>query len=197
MKTFDELGYEVVHEALSKQTAEHLAIELELVKDLVYFTKNADQNNKYAFGDRQVDKSFAWYGAIATEALLIQLQPIIEQVTGKTLYPAYSYSRIYYNEATMAAHTDRPSCQYSATITIEVDETGPWEIWMENLAGATSALVLPVGTMVVYSGDKLKHWRNQYNGKKQIQVFLHYVDANGIYADFKFDKRPILGLSNV
>jgi len=27
----------------------------------------------------------------------------------------------------------------------------------------------------------------------QAQVFMHYVDANGPYAEWKFDKRPLLG----
>ena len=100
---------------------------------------------------------------------------------------------MYYNGAEMAVHRDRPSCQYSATMTIEVDETGPWEIWMENKYGDCSPFVIPVGSMLVYSGDKLAHWRETYTGKRQIQAFLHYVDADGEYANFKYDKRPMLG----
>jgi PKHD-type hydroxylase len=39
------------------------------------------------------------------------------------------------------------------------------------------------------------HWREKYTeGKWQAQVFLHYVDANGKYADWKYDKRNKLNL---
>jgi hypothetical protein len=64
---------------------------------------------------------------------------------------------------------------------------------MRNLKGEASAITIPVGSMVVYRGDQLEHWRNTYTGNKQIQVFLHYVDVNGQYADHKFDKREMLG----
>lgn len=30
--------------------------------------------------------------------------------------------------------------------------------------------------------------------KQQIQCFLHYVNANGPYKEFKYDKRPMMGL---
>jgi alkylated DNA repair dioxygenase AlkB len=122
----------------------------------------------------------------------MHLQPKVEEITGKKLYPAYSYARIYYNKASMPCHIDRPACQYSVSITIEVDPT-PWEIWMENHSGDASAIMLNVGDMIVYQGDKLKHWRDEYPGKKQIQAFLHYVDADGKYADYKYDKRAYLG----
>jgi hypothetical protein len=55
-------------------------------------------------------------------------------------------------------------------------------------------VILQPGDMVIYRGCDIKHWRDPYDGNQQIQVFLHYVDVNGKYADHKFDKRPMLGL---
>lgn len=117
----------------------------------------------------------------------------MEKVTGKKLHPTYSYARIYYNGATMESHVDRPSCQYSATLTVDVDDSGPWEIWLESLKSETLPIKIPVGSMLVYRGDLLNHWRNQYKGTKQIQAFLHYVDADGKYAHNIYDKRSMLG----
>ena len=155
---------------------------------------NANTEDKYWSNDPQVDKSFSWYGPYCFEALLQYTLPTMEKLTGKRLYPAYSYARIYYNGATMARHKDRPSCQYSATVTIEVDDSGPWEIGMQNYAGEEKMLSLPVGTMVAYRGDQLDHWREEpYNGNKQIQAFLHYVDADSEYSNLKYDQRVMLG----
>jgi len=193
MKTFDTDGYELVRGAIGEETARLLSIEFEMIRENIFELNNIDPNtNFFAGNDPQVERSFSFYSPICFDSLLLMLQSKVEEVTGKTLYPAYSYARIYYNGAEMASHIDRPSCQYSATLTLQVDET-PWEIYMENFAGEAKPLILPVGDMVVYRGDKLKHWRNKFEGKKQIQVFLHYVDANGEYADYKFDKRKLLG----
>jgi len=49
----------------------------------------------------------------------------------------------------------------------------------------------------VYQGTECDHWRNINISKKQIQVFLHYVDKNGPYPEFKYDKREMLGLESV
>ena len=192
--SFEKNGYEVVENVISKDAADLLAIEFQMVRDNLYLANDIDFDNESYGGDLQVANSFSWYGAYCFESLLIFLQPTVEKIVGKQLYPTFSYARIYYNGATMQRHMDRPSCQYSVTITISVDETGPWELWMRNLDGVAKPLVLPVGSMAVYSGDVLEHWREDpYKGKKQIQAFLHFVDVDGSYASHKYDGRKILG----
>jgi hypothetical protein len=69
---------------------------------------------------------------------------------------------------------------------------------MTNLDGAAKPLIIPIGSMAVYSGHILEHWREEpYKGKKQIQAFLHFVDADDVYADQKYDGREMLGSSAV
>jgi hypothetical protein len=36
------------------------------------------------------------------------------------------------------------------------------------------------------------HWREPFQGSRLVQVFLHYVDRNGPYADQRFDRRITL-----
>ena len=103
--------------------------------------------------------------------------------------------RIYYAGASMPKHVDRDSCEYSATLTLDTDGNEPWHIWMTDAAGSSSALALPVGSMCVYKGRELEHWRDTFTGTKQTQVFIHYVDANGPFAHLKFDGRPMLGFA--
>ena len=187
--------YEVVRGAVPPEQLQHMDIEFELIKKLQYMQGGQSEENKFMFGDSQVTNSFAYYSALCFEALSLQLQPLMEQITGKELYPTYTYARIYYNGATMAIHKDRPSCQFSSTVNISIDED-PWEIWFETLNGEHKAVKLWPGDLIVYKGDTLNHWRDAYQGQRQTQAFLHYVDKNGNYRDYKWDHRPYLGTAS-
>ena len=51
--------------------------------------------------------------------------------------------------------------------------------------------MLEEGDAVLYKGCEVDHWREPYTeGTKLAQVFLHYVDANGPYTEWKNDKKP-------
>ena len=52
---------------------------------------------------------------------------------------------------------------------------------------------LEEGDALLYKGCELFHWREQYKGKKQYNMFLFYVDKDGPFTEFKFDKRNKLG----
>jgi hypothetical protein len=73
-----------------------------------------------------------------------------------------------------------------------VDATNAKEI-LENMykehIGDTTSIMLDEGDAVIYRGCELPHWREAYNeGTKLAQVFLHYVDANGKFTEWKDDK---------
>ncbi len=40
----------------------------------------------------------------------------------------------------------------------------------------------------------MNHWRLPFEGNECYQLFIHYVRKNGEYSDFKYDKRPNIGL---
>jgi hypothetical protein len=50
---------------------------------------------------------------------------------------------------------------------------------------------------LLYRGIECPHWREAFEGDRQVQVFLHYVDQKGPLADWKFDKRPVLFSRNL
>jgi hypothetical protein len=57
---------------------------------------------------------------------------------------------------------------------------------------------METGDLVIYRGCEVEHWREEFiapEGSYHIQVFLHYVDANGPYADYKYDRRPSIGFN--
>lgn len=49
--------------------------------------------------------------------------------------------------------------------------------------------------MLIYKGCELEHWREPFQGYDCGQVFMHYNDEDGPFADKnKWDGRPMLGL---
>lgn len=133
------------------------------------------------------------YGDTLMESLLLHLQPTMEQLTGLTLLPTYSFLRIYETGAVLTRHTDRRACEISASVTLGYDAPELWPLWLETHEEPRS-ITLHAGDMLVYKGRELPHWRERFDGNYWIQVFFHYVDANGPLASYKFDGRDGLGL---
>lgn len=189
--TFSKNGYEVVRNVISKQLLKNLKIQFSMMRDInFYISKETD---KYAFGDSQSPNSFSVYSAPFFESLSLQLNDSISSTVGLKLSPTYTYARIYYRGATLGPHVDRPSCEYSTTICIDSD--CDWNFYIKDKNQTENAILLNPGDMCVYSGCDLMHWRHAYNGNEHMQCFLHYVDSNGKYKNFKYDKRPMMGIN--
>jgi hypothetical protein len=180
--------FKVVRNVLSPDTLDLLKNTILLSKIVKYYEEKKSQDNLRAFGDEQSPIGFPFYGETICDSLSVSLLPLMEETTGLKLFPTYTYGRIYWKGSTLSKHTDRPSCQYSATLCIDNDPK-PWPIYMDG-----KKLLLNSGDLAVYKGCEVEHWRDPYEGNQQIQLFLHYVDANGEYKDWKFDKRKLLGI---
>ena len=50
-----------------------------------------------------------------------------------------------------------------------------------------------VNNALIFKGMEKIHWREICNHDHFITVFLHYVDQEGPYKEYKFDKRSDLG----
>lgn len=144
-------------------------------------------------GDKLVPKSFSCYALPWFEALMLQVQPRLESIIGEEIIPGFSYARFYYPGATLPPHEDRPAAELSATMCLSVDPT-PWPIWVQNEFVDATPLYLEPGQALVYKGLETKHWREEYKGNEQAQVFLHYVRKNGPHTEWAYDSRPGLGL---
>lgn len=183
--------YEVVRNVISSDLCAFIDHGLELNKKLTYLNNQIDESSIEYFDDYQCPNAFPSYNLI-TNTLCLYLQQKIETVVEKSLFPTYSYSRIYYTGSTMREHVDRPSCEISASLCVSSDPT-PWELWFKNDYGENSVILYP-GDMIIYNGCLAPHWRNEYKGNRQSQIFLHYVDQQGKYADFKYDCREFIGM---
>jgi hypothetical protein len=105
---------------------------------------------------------------------------LIEKETGLSLFETYTFWRAYMYGSILNDHKDRESCEIS--VTANIDHSEPWPIHMED-----HWIKLEPGDAVVYLGCELKHGRKPFKGEYNYQVFMHFVDQNGPYKDFKGD----------
>ena len=146
------------------------------------------KDSRYKNGDELVPTSKVFLGPSYLDVLLPIIKPKLEKSWGKNLIPTYSYARILYPGSDLEPHIDRPSCEYSVTVTIGHNyENGfSYPIYMEG-----KPVNIPVGWGATYKGCEVQHWRDPLIGTPEnfwIQAFFHYVDANGPHADWAWDK---------
>jgi hypothetical protein len=163
----------------------------------------ADLVTQYALFDEiqdyHPDKEFvigahSKYADPLMESLLIKLHKTIEDSTGLTLIPTYSFFRVYRPGDELTRHVDRPSCEISSTVCFNYsydDSSYSWPIFMNG-----EKLTLHPGDLAVYKGCDVEHWREKFSagaGSWHVQGFFHYIDANGPFTDFKYDRRENIG----
>jgi hypothetical protein len=122
------------------------------------------------------------------ESLLICKISKVEEESNLKLLPTYSFWRMYTKFADLKPHKDRPSCECSVTVQIASDGT-KWPIYIDG-----EEIILEDGDAALYWGTEVEHSRKEFLGDYQSQVFLHYVDADGPFKEYVFDKRIHTGI---
>jgi hypothetical protein len=144
--------------------------------------------------DGLVRKTFASYADPLMESLLLHLTPTVEHYTSLAVQPTYSYYRVYRNGSELPPHTDRPSCEYTISVTFGMNYELPmdWPLIIGN-----NAISMRSGDAVLYKGIDIPHSRPVLDGAPglfHVQGFFHWVDPDGPHAEWKYDTRPSLGL---
>ena len=190
-KSFEDNGYLIIPKILSGELLDFIGIH-------AYSRARIEPTNPNI--DRPVPNTPCFYGDYTMENLSDFLLPKIESVTGMKLLPTYTYFRIYKAGDILKPHKDRPACEIS--ISMSLRKKGKiWPIYINNIGykkehnlegeGCTTSIMMEEGDAVLYRGCEVDHWREAYTeGTKLAQVFLHYVDANGPYTEWKNDKVP-------
>ena len=141
------------------------------------------------FNDPQIPNTFSIYSDHAMETILLQMIPTISKNINLPLLPSHSYTRLYKKGDELKKHTDRDSCEITASINLGGDS---WPIYVDD-----EKFNLSKGDILVYKGNELNHWREPFEGNECAQVFLHYILANSRFAKTNiFDKRKKLGIPN-
>lgn len=180
-ESFEKNGFVVLSNVLPKEQCDSLVkhmfdlyLEGKLVKD------------------DQCPLSDSVYGDPIFDDLLQKFAKPIGDHLGKTLLPTYTYCRIYRTGEVLKKHKDRPACEVSATMTLGFDAKHLWKIYFDEQKEIP--VDLQIGEMAVYAGCDILHWRPAFKGNWHVQVFFHYVDANGPHTDHAIDGRSNFGV---
>jgi hypothetical protein len=160
--------------------------EINLLKDYCEIKHITNKNDFDMFQVPTKDTSI--YGDPIMESLMLNKKTLMEKLTGKNLLATYSFWRMYTKFAPLHVHRDRESCEISVTVHIGGDGTS-WPIFVDN-----NPIETKPGDAVIYLGCELEHYREPFQGDWQSQVFLHYVDKDGINKEHERDKRLYWGL---
>lgn len=180
---FKNNGYCIVKNVISDE-----------LRDFVTQYALFDEMQDFNPDPEQVPGAHSKYANPAMETMLLHLHNTMEENTGLKLFPTYSFYRVYRPGDDLKIHKDRPSCEISSTMCFNYnydDTKYTWPIFMNGHRAE-----LKPGDMVIYRGCDLDHWREKFNYDEDVwhvQGFFHYVDVNGPYANFKFDKRSTIG----
>ena len=120
------------------------------------------------------------------------------------LRETYSYTRRYERGAYLGSHTDRPSCEISATLCLDyqTDDNKPWKIWVRNdknyantsaetvknesqdlnhrerVKNNCKSISLEPGDILLYQGPNIPHWRDYLLGEYSYHLFVHFFNAS-------------------
>ena len=178
---FDANGYVVLSDVLSKEQCAELT---------QYMFKLHKEGKLHQ--DTQCPISDAVYGDPVFDGLMVSFADSIGKHVNRKLLPTYTYARIYRPGEVLKKHRDREACEISATLTLGFDAKTSWPIFFDD--EKCVPIKLEPGEMAVYKGCDITHWRTAFKGEWHVQLFLHYVDANGPYKNQFKDKRNDFGV---
>lgn len=157
--------------------------------------------------DEQTESIISQYADPLIETLMDMSTSVIENNVGKKLWPTYSFFRIYDKGSDLKIHTDRPSCEYTVALCLgadpidqpyeifvgEEDETSDYKYYSDEgeykRYRIDHKFPMVPNNAVIFKGMHKIHWREICKHDHFITVFLHYVDQDGPYKEYKFDKR--------
>ena len=204
---FEKNNYVVIRNFIDPNTSALMyayVIEQAIRSDFKYINDHDryDPDWDGTWTDKQAFGSFSKYGDPLFDLLLNQVCPAISELSGRDLEPTYSYFRLYKNGDILERHRDRPSCEISTTLCLgynveNVDKSQypnyNWPIWVQSTDGSEVPVSLNPGDLILYKGCEIDHWREKYLGLNHAQVFLHFNDKDGPFAN-KWDGRHQLSI---
>jgi hypothetical protein len=150
-----------------------------------------------------VDISGHFYRPLTT--FLWGMTPIMEQLTGAALLPAYDYFRIYQHGDVCRVHSDRPSCEHSVSLTLHYSNGIAWPLEVGSVPVSEEgpcvddfgdepyhSVAMQAGDAVLYRGIDLRHGRMQPNPNDwSAHLFLFWVERDGPFKQHAFDEERL------
>ena len=119
------------------------------------------------------------YGRIPEyEELLRELTPTIKNVTGlHNITVENSYTRIYFNGASLKRHVDRVGLDLTLSLCTFSNLDKPWDLHVETEGGKVLSFDTKPGQGALILGTKMPHWRDDLvcgSDQYVIQSFYHW-----------------------
>ena len=217
---FENDGYFVVRRFFDDTTIQLMQTYWDLKWRLINFcdeekynvVHSVKQGDTLTVLDGDVGYSYNFYSDHLMESIELCYGQKVCDILKANLSPTYTFTRIYEKGSPLIPHLDRPSCEISATCPITISDDRPSTICVSNFKwnevtekpvkfsieqikkkGDYNEINLYPGDLMFYRGCERYHWRDPIESDYLIQFFMHFVEADGQYKDFVFDKRPFLG----
>ena len=204
---FDRDGYLFVPNAISDPINLYCPPLTDKEGKRLVGTNNYIRDNKIVYEpvESQVNGSMSRYNHPSYRPAHRLILKLIENILEMDLLPTYYFDRFYYKGQELSRHTDRPSCEISATVQVSTNREGAWPIWFQLPDNTEKSVSMKDGDMVIYKGYDIEHWREPLQSKygrvnkflnylqKKVddtyhhQIFFHYVNAQGPYVHFAYD----------
>jgi len=140
-----------------------------------YCLKKIDDSDRLVNSLDKKTFSLSFYDDLLMETFLSLKKPLVEKESGLNLLETYSYWRYYGFGSHLSLHEDRPSCEIS--ISACINKTDNWPFIIDN-----KKIELEIGEAILYLGIESTHGRlEDFEGDGLAQVFMHYVDKNGLF----------------
>ena len=193
-------GYAVLRGLIPPELASMLFKQIQMDLEASGKNFNAFAQKHALVENPTIELSGHFYRPLTT--FLWGLTPIMSQLTGKELLPSYDHMRIYHEGDHLRVHSDRPSCEHSATLTLYYSDGKPWPIEMgtQRVSGEDSytedwgdepyqSVEMQPGDAILYRGTELRHGRTQPNRNKwSAHLFLFWVERDGEFKEHAFDE---------
>ena len=105
----------------------------------------------------------------------------ISKILNKEIIPSFCFTRMYFEESILNAHTDRESCEIAVS---HCHYGEPWKIYILE-----DDFITGRGDSICYEGKNL-HGRITPLKNRSLYSFYFWVEKDGKYDEFKYDKRP-------
>jgi hypothetical protein len=142
------------------------------------------------------------YSDSLAESVLLQFGSSLIKNIRSPLIPTHSYLRVYKSGDYLKESVEtNPACELSVNIYLGSNyekKKVSWPLHVVDEDGNDNVYNCNVGDAVVYMGNKHKTYRKPLDFDDDlyhVELVLHYVDANGPYAqEYKYNKRSFVGI---
>ncbi len=203
-RQYDENGYTVLRAAAPPAVAQGLlglitnAMQRPEIARRMISQPSVNTKPSYEFHSSQFPAIFGFHWGLTSR---------ICDLTGRRLAPSYCFFRAYQKGDLCTVHSDRPACDHSMSLALGYADAMIWpiEVGRRYLAVEEAnkikvsndfgdedfaSVALGPGDAIVYKGVNHRHGRITPNPNRwSAHLFLHWVDLDGPFAEWAFDKR--------